>query len=68
MKMQNSSNQYDLLNIFTKAAKIAKAQNQYTYNEEINDAVKLELLKQVFPQNKDLINILAVMKNITNAN
>ncbi len=66
--MQNSSNEYDLLNIFTKAVNIAKAKNRYTYDEEINDAAKLELLKQVFPQNKDLINILAFAKNITNAN
>ncbi len=64
--MQNSSNAYELLNIFTKAANMAKARNQQVFNEEISDAAKIELLKQVFPQNKDLINILAIMKNITN--
>ncbi len=66
--MQNNSNAYELLNIFTKAANIAKARNRQVFNEEISDAVKMELLKQVFPQNKDLINILAAIKNITNAN
>ncbi len=66
--MQNGSNAYELLNIFTKAANIAKARNQQIFNEEISDAVKIELLKQVFPQNKDLINILAAIKNISNAN
>lgn len=58
----------EILNIFTKAVNVAKARNTKEFTCEITESVALEMLKQAFPKNKNLINSLAITKNILNAN
>jgi len=58
----------EILNIFTKAVRIAQSKNQQEAVTEITETLALEFLKQAFPKNRNLINSLSITKNILRAN
>ena len=57
-----------ILNIFTRATRLAQARNSHEFSYEISETVAMELLKQAFPRNKDLINQASILTNILKSN
>lgn len=60
----NDKEALELQNMFTTAAQIAKARNQYEYNLKIQEAVFIEMFKKAFPAMRDNINLINIAKNI----
>ena len=56
----------ELLNMFTKACKIAKSRNKFEFRLNMQEATLSELLKQAFPYLKDDINRNNIAKSILN--
>gem|GEM_PF-3069718 len=47
---------------------MAQARNSHEFSYEISETVAMELLKQAFPRNKDLINQASILANILKSN
>lgn len=58
------NNAIELLNMFSRAARIAQAKNKPSVEEEVNDALLVEYFKKAFPHLRNNINILGLLKII----
>ncbi len=58
------NNAIELLNMFSRAARIAQAKNKPSVEEEVNDVLLAEYFKKAFPHLRNNINILGLLKII----
>ncbi len=59
------NNAIELLNMFSRAARIAQAKNKPSVEEEVNDVLLAEYFKKAFPHLRNNINILGLLKIIS---
>lgn len=60
----SNNNSLELLNMFTKAARIAQANNNHSVKEELDSAMLKEYLKKAFQQLKNDINVAVFLKSL----
>ncbi len=58
----------ELLNMFMTAAQLAKSRNKYECNNNLSEAVLIELFKKAFPSLQNNINGQSVIKKILSQN
>lgn len=59
-----NNNALELLNMFTKAARIAQANNIHSIKEELDSAMLEEYLKKAFPHLKNDIDVAVFLKGL----
>lgn len=59
----NYKDALELQNMYTTAAQLAKARNQYEYTLKLREAAFIELFKKAFPTLRDNINFINIAKN-----
>lgn len=59
-----TNNALELLNMFTKAARIAQANNTKSVHDEIDSTTLEEYLKTAFPHLKNDINMAVFLKGL----
>jgi len=63
-----NSETLEILNIFTRAVRLAQSRNRYELAYEISETTAMELLKQAFPHNRNFINRASILTNILKSN
>ena len=62
----NDKDVLELLNMYTTAAQVAKAQNEYEFHFEINEVTLAELLKKAFPHINSNDSAISLAREILN--
>ena len=60
----SNNNALELLNMFTKATRIAQANNIHSVKEELDSAMLEEFLKEAFPHLKQDIDVTVFLKSL----
>ncbi len=60
----SNNNALELLNMFTKAARIVQANNIHSVKEELDSTMLEEFLKEAFPHLKQDIDVTVFLKSL----